>query len=272
MEHVAVQGVEVPALGLGTWGKEGDDCREAVEMALDIGYRHVDTARRYGNEGAVGQAIQNASVDREEIFLTTKIMGTAAGDGQFQSTVRRSLDALGTSYLDLVLLHWPSITTPFRETAHAMAEVVDQDLARNVGVSNFRLWRLKRAREASPIPLLADQVQFHPYYPHRSLLKYCQAEDLLLTAYSPLARGGILDDEVLTEIGNRYEKSAAQVALRWATQHQNVAAIPKSSSQDHLEENLAIFDFRLDETEFNRVTQGSYLRTLWAWIQSQLNP
>lgn len=270
MEHVTVQGAEVPALGLGTWGQQGEDCRETVEDALDIGYRHVDTARTYGNERAVGQAIANAAVDREDIFLTTKVMASAAGDGQFQSAVKESLETLGTAYLDLVLLHWPSVTTSFRETARAMADVVDSGLARHVGVSNFRRWRLKRARQVSAVPLLTDQVQFHPYYPHRSLLEYCQSEDVMLTAYSPLARGGILDDEVLRDIGTRYEKSVAQIALRWATQHRNVAAIPKSSSKMHLEENLDIFDFRLAQSEIDRIRQGSYLRTGMAWLKRGL--
>lgn len=270
MEYVTVQGVEVPALGLGTWGQHGEDCRETVQTALDLGYRHVDTAQTYGNERAVGEAIQNAAVDREDIFLTTKIEPAAAGDGKFQSAVRESLETLDTAYLDLVLLHWPSITTSFRETARGMADVIDRGLARHVGVSNFRQWRLKRARQVSPVPLLTDQVQFHPYYPHRKLLEYCQTGDVMLTAYSPLARGGILDDDVLKEIDNRYEKSTAQIALRWATQHQNVAAIPKSSSRAHLEENLDIFDFRLDQSEVDRVTQGSYLRTGIAWIKDHL--
>jgi 2,5-diketo-D-gluconate reductase B len=270
MEHVTVQGVEVPALGLGTWGQEGQDCRKTVETALDIGYRHIDTAQTYGNERAVGKAIANASVDREDIFLTTKITASAAGDGDFQSAVEQSLETLDTAYLDLVLLHWPSVTTSFRETARAMADVRDRGLSRHVGVSNFRRWRLKRARAVSSVPLLTDQVQFHPYYPHHSLLEYCQREDVMLTAYSPLARGGILDDDVLTEVGSRYEKSAAQIALRWATQHRNVAAIPKSSSRGHLEENLEIFDFSLDQAEIDRVRQGSYVRTGLAWLKSHL--
>lgn len=270
MEYVTVQGVEVPALGLGTWGQDGEDCRETVETALDLGYRHLDTAQSYGNERAVGEAMQNAPVDREDIFLTTKIMPTAAGDGDFQSAVRESLDTLDTAYLDLVLLHWPSVTTSFGETARAMADVIDTGLARHVGVSNFRRWRLKRARRVSPVPLLTDQVQFHPYYPHRSLLKYCQGEDVMLTAYSPLARGGVVNDDVLTEVGRRYGKSAAQIALRWATQHHKVAAIPKSTSRSHLADNIDIFDFRLDQSEIDRVTQGSYLRTGMAWVKDQL--
>lgn len=270
MESVSVQGAEIPSLGLGTWGSDGESCREAVEMALECGYRHIDTAQSYGNEHAVGAAIRAADVDREDIFLTTKVMPTDAGDGPFQTTVRESLDRLDTSYVDLVLLHWPAIGTPFRETARGMADVLDQGLARHVGVSNFRRRRLERARAVSPVPLLTDQVQFHPFYPHSDLLRYCQDEDLLLTAYSPLCHGGVIEEPVLANIGERYGKSAAQVALRWATQHRNVAAIPKASSRDHIEANIDIFDFKLDEAEIDRITRPSYLQTGISWVKGVL--
>jgi 2,5-diketo-D-gluconate reductase B len=269
MEHVRVQGAEVPAIGLGTWGLEGEHCRETVETALELGYRHIDTAQAYGNERAVGEAIRNAAVDREDVFLTTKIPPGKAGDGDFQTAVEQSLERLDTAYVDLALLHWPNIMTSFRETSRAMAEVVDEGAARYVGVSNFRRRRLRRARSVSPVPLLADQVQFHPYYPHRKLLAYCQEEDVLLTAYSPLARGGLLADDVLRDLADRYEVTPAQVGLRWAVQHRNVAAIPKSSSADHLAENIDIFDFGLSQAEMDRVTRPSYLRTGLAWARSE---
>lgn len=269
MEHVSVQGAEVPAIGLGTWGLEGEQCRETVETALELGYRHIDTAQAYGNERAVGEAIRDAGVDREDIFLTTKIQPGHAGDGDFQHAVEESLERLDTAYLDLVLLHWPNMLTPFSETARAMADVLDDGAARHVGVSNFRRRRLRRARSVSPVPLLADQVQFHPYYPHRKLLSYCQSEDVLLTAYSPLARGGILGDDELRELAQRYEVTPAQIALRWAIQHRNVAAIPKSTSPDHLAQNIDIFDFGLSQAEMDRVTQPSYLRTVLAWAKSE---
>jgi 2,5-diketo-D-gluconate reductase B len=270
METASIQGVEIPTLGLGTWGSDGGTCRQAVEWALACGYRHIDTAQSYRNERDVGAAIRAADVDREDIFLTTKIMPSNAGDGPFQAAVHDSLDRLDTSYVDLVLLHWPAIGTPFRETARGMADVLDQGLARHVGVSNFRRRRLERARAVSPVPLLADQVQFHPFYPHRELLRFCQDEDVLLTAYSPLCHGGVIDDAILSEIGSRYGKSAPQIALRWATQHRNVAAIPKVSSQEHIEANIDIFDFKLSETEIDRITRPSYLRTGISWVKGTL--
>ncbi|MFB6111704.1 MAG: aldo/keto reductase [Halobacteriaceae archaeon] len=271
MEHVALQGAEVPALGLGTWELSGAACRDAVETALDAGYRHIDTAQSYRNEQAVGEGIDAADVDREDVFLVTKVLPTDAGAEAFEAAVERSLDRLQTSYVDLALLHWPSPLTSFQSTANGMAAVVDRGLARHVGVSNFRKRRLERARAVSPVPLLADQVQFHPYYTQRSLLNYCQQEDVLLTAYSPLARGEVLNDDALQTVGERYGKSAAQVALRWATQHRNVATIPRSSSRTHIEANIDIFDFKLDRTEIDRITQPSYLKTGLAWARSALD-
>lgn len=270
MEPISVQGTSVPAVGIGTWRSEGKTCREAVKAALEIGYRHVDTAQTYGNERAVGAGIREAPVDREDVFVTTKIPPNKAGEKAFREAVQASLDRLNLDYVDLVLLHWPAPGTPFRETARGMAAVVDSDLARNVGVSNFRRRRLEIARAVSPVSLLTDQVQFHPFYPQRELLRYCQDEDLLLTGYSPLGHGGVLADDLLAQIGSRYDKSPAQVALRWATQHENVAVIPKASSREHVEENLNIFDFRLDRSEIERITRPSYLRTGIAWARGRL--
>lgn len=269
MEEISVQGASVPALGIGTWRSGGETCQEAVRAALDVGYRHVDTAQAYGNERDVGVALREAAVDRDDVFLTTKIPPTKAGTEDFQDAVQASLDRLNVSTIDLVLLHWPAPGTPFRDTARGMAAVLDEGLVRHVGVSNFSKRRLETARAVSPVPLLTDQVQFHPFYPQQELLRYCQDESLLLTGYSPLGHGGVLQDELLQRIGRRYEKSPAQVALRWATQHQNVAVIPKASSREHVEENLDIFDFRLDRDEIDRIRRPSYLRTGLSWLRGR---
>jgi diketogulonate reductase-like aldo/keto reductase len=272
MEYETVQGVEVPALGLGTWRLTGDECERAVRTALELGYRHVDTAQAYGNEREVGHGIGAANVDREEVFLTTKL---DAGNRDYQSVVdstRDSLDRLRTNYVDLLLIHQPNhfSLASHEETLRAMADLVDEGLVRHVGVSNFDVDELDEARRACEKPILTNQVQYHPFWNQQRLLDYCRIHDVLLTAYSPLARGGALDDPALVQIGNRYGNSPAQVALRWLLQQEGVAAIPKASSRDHLEANMAVFDFELTDAEIERIRDPSKVRTGVQFVRSQL--
>jgi diketogulonate reductase-like aldo/keto reductase len=272
MEHVSVQDAEIPALGLGTWQLTGEQCYETVSTGLELGYRHVDTAQMYGNEREVGRAIADASLDRGDIFLTTKVTPRNARYDDVIESTRASLDRLGTDYVDLLLLHWPNPLVDFRDTARAMAELRDEGSIRHAGVSNFRPRRLRKAREKSPVPIVADQVRLHPYYPRRSLRDYCEGADVAVTAYSPLAHGGMIGDDVADDIGNRYDKSAVQVTLRWATQLDNVVAIPKATSRAHLDANLAIFDFELSDAEMDRMTRPSRLRTLGLALGNEFAP
>lgn len=270
MEYVSVQGAEVPALGLGTWQTTGEECYETVSTALELGYRHVDTAQMYGNEREVGQAIADAAVDRDDIFLTTKVEpGNARYDDVLAST-RKSLERLGTGYVDLLLVHWPNPLVDFADTARAMAELRDDGVVRHAGVSNFRRWRLRRAREKSPVPLLADQVRLHPFYTQRALRAYCRAVGMMVTAYSPLAHGGMTDETVLARVGEPYDKTPAQVALRWVTQLENVVTIPKSTSRDHLAANLDVFDFELSEAEMAEITRPSVLRSGELFLRNEM--
>ncbi len=269
MEYVTVQGVEVPKLGLGTWRLTGDDCRSAVETALELGYRHVDTAQAYGNERQVGAAIASSDVDREDVFLTSKLKGGNRDyDGVLRST-DESLAKLRTDHLDLLLIHWPNRRVPTRETLDAMAELVENGSVKHVGVSNFKREALAEARDYADVPIFTDQVQFHPYWDQTDLLDYCDIHDVLLTAYSPLGHGGVLRDPVLAEVGEEYDKSPAQVALRWVTQHEPVATIPKATSREHLEANLEVFDFELTDEEMERIRQPSKLRTLSGVVRSR---
>ncbi|WP_276272861.1 aldo/keto reductase [Haloarcula litorea] len=272
MESVQVQGTSVPAIGLGTWQLTGTDCRETVRTALELGYRHVDTAQAYGNERQVGRGIAAADVDREDVFLTTKLDGGNRDPASVRRSVHESLAKLGTDYLDLLLIHWPN--APWMvdngETLRAMDRLVDEGLVRNVGVSNFPRDLLDDARRQSDAPIITDQVQYHPYWDQRELLDYCRIHDVLLTAYSPLARGGVLDDPALVQIGNRHGKSPAQVALRWLVQQDGVAAVPKASSRDHLAANLAVFDFELTDAEMERVRDPSKVTTGYHYARSML--
>jgi diketogulonate reductase-like aldo/keto reductase len=273
--------VDVPAVGLGTWRLRGDDCRRAVATALSLGYRHVDTAQAYGNERAVGTAIRESDVDREDVFLATKLDGDGRRHEAVHRSVRESLDRLGTDYLDLLLIHWPNgrppflpVTmpgaTPLAETLGAMNELVEEGLVRHLGVSNFDRPLLDRARRLSDAPIAANQVQFHPYWDQRRLLSYCRRHDVLLTAYSPLCHGGVLDDDCLARIGRRYDKTPAQVAIRWVIQHDGVVAIPKATSRDHLAANLDVFDFELTDAEMEEIRRPSKLRTAAGFVRSRL--
>jgi diketogulonate reductase-like aldo/keto reductase len=267
---VTVQGVDVPALGLGTWRLTGETCERAVGEALELGYRHLDTAQAYGNEREVGNALAAIDVDREDVFLTTKLVnGNRDHDAVLRST-EESLAKLGTSYVDLLLIHNPMQRVPVAETLRAMDDLVDDGKVRHVGVSNFDVDRLHAAREAADHELLTNQVQFNPFWDQRELLDYCEIHDLLLTAYSPLAHGGVLDDSVLAEVGERYGKSTAQVAVRWCLQHPNVAVIPKASSRTHIAANRDVFDFELTDAEMERIRRPSKVRALTGAVRSRL--
>jgi diketogulonate reductase-like aldo/keto reductase len=271
VEHVTVQGVEVPALGLGTWRAEGRDVYRAVSTALEAGYRHVDTAEAYGNEEQVGEAVADSPVDREDVWVTTKVLPATAIDyRRTREAAVASLDRLGMDYVDLVLLHWPNPIASLEEQLAALNDLADDGAIGHVGVSNFGRRRLARARERSDRPVLTNQVQFHPFKTQRPLLRYCQDNDVMLTAYSPLGHGGVIDDDLLAEIGAHYEKSGPQVAIRWALQHRNVAAIPKSTTPAHIRSNAAVFDFSLTETEMDRIARESPLRTGVAWVRGRL--
>jgi len=268
-EYVSVRGTDVPAVGLGTWRLTGDDCYGAVSTALELGYRHLDTAQAYGNERQVGAALREAEVDREDVFLTTKLnVGNRGHDAVLRST-EKSLAKLDTSYVDLLLIHNTAQRTPLGETLDAMNTLVDRGKVRHVGVSNFGVEQLDRARELSDAPIFTNQVQYNPYWSQTELLDYCAIHDVLVTAYSPLAHGAALDDPVLSEIGARYGKSAAQVAIRWLLE-QGVATVPKATSRDHIAANLDVFDFELTDAERERIRRPSKLRALSGFVRGHL--
>ncbi|WP_255149016.1 aldo/keto reductase [Halorarius halobius] len=270
MDSVTVQGVDVPALGLGTWRLTGEQCYATVSAALQAGYRHVDTAQAYGNERQVGDALGDSEVAREEVFLTTKLDWGNRRYDDVRRSVEASLARLGTDHVDLLLIHQPHPTVPLAETLDAMNDLVAAGKVDHVGVSNFDVDRLHRARELSDAPVLTNQVQFSPYWLQTELLDYCDIHDVMLTAYSPLAHGGLVDDPVLAEVGRRYDKTAAQVALRWVLQHPNVATVPKATSREHLEANLDVFDFELTPAEMRRVRRPNKGKALWGMVRGSL--
>lgn len=254
MEQLTVQGVTIPALGFGTWKMKGHECRQAVEHALDLGYRHIDTAQMYENEAAVGDAIDQANVDASDVFLVTKIQRKNLAYDDVLDSVAESLDRLGTG-IDLLLIHAPSDTVPIEETIEAMNRLQDERPLEHIGVSNFSVAEMEAAIAASETPILTNQVKFHPYRRQPAVHEFCVEEGIMLTAHTPLGRGDVIEDSTLSEIGERYGKTAAQVSLRWLLEHELVAPIPKAASPQHRAENLDVFDFSLTAAEMQRIEE-----------------
>ena len=251
MEYQTIKGEKVPSLGLGTWRLSGQECVRALECALALGYRHVDTAQMYANEDEVGRGIRNSSVDREEIFVVTKVRtGSFSHDDVIHST-GESLKKLQTEYVDLLLMHWPNPSVPLEETLGAMVELQEEGSVKHVGVSNFPPSMVEEASRYATV--FCNQVEYHPYKAQDELLEQAREMDLLLTAYSPFAKGRVSNDATLKEIGEAHGKTPAQIVLRWLIQQDKVAAIPKAASEDHLKSNLDVFGFELSDEEMKRV-------------------
>jgi len=255
---IEINNTTVPAVGFGTYRTGGYECADAVKTALDVGYRHIDTAMAYENEAVIGRVIENADVDRQDVFLTTKIKGYPEFmeyDGLLEAA-DGCLERLGTDYVDLLLMHWWYEPAGDMEGVfEAMDRLVDEGKVRNIGVSNFSLEELQRAMRLSDHPIFTNQVEYHPYFDQSQLLQFCRENDILLTAYSPLAEGRVIEDDVLARIGKRYGKSAAQVSIRWLIQQENVITIPKSVNESHIRKNFDVFDFTLSDTEMQRIAE-----------------
>jgi 2,5-diketo-D-gluconate reductase B len=252
VEHQNIKGEAVPSLGLGTYRLTGEACVGAVSLGLSVGYRHIDTAQMYGNEAEVGRGMEDSGVDREEIFLTTKVWPSDFAHERVISKTRESLKKLRTEHVDLLLMHWPGDGVPLGETLGAMRELQDEGAVRHVGVSNFSPSLVEEASEHAEV--FCNQVEYHVYRRQDALLDQARDQDYLLVAYRPLSRGGVEDDATLREIGEAHGKTAAQVALRWLVQQEKVAAIPKATGEEHLRSNLDVFDFGLTQEEMDRVS------------------
>lgn len=255
MQFKTVQGVKIPEIGIGTYRLYGRECKQSVTEALAIGYRHIDTAQMYKNEKEVGDAIYSSPVNREDVFLTTKVWHTNLDHDDVLQSVEDSLRQLRTPYVDLLLIHWPNDQFSIQQTFEAMLTLRDQGKALNVGVSNFPLSLTKEVVEDHRIPILTNQVEYHPFLAQFDLLEYSYDQDFLITAYSPLAQGKVMNNKELIEIGNEYGKTPAQVSVRWLIEQENVVAIPKASSKEHLEENIDIFDFELSDEHFQQIDE-----------------
>ncbi len=252
MEYKTIKGEKVPSLGLGTYRLTGDACERAVQRALSIGYRHVDTAQMYGNETEVGRGIEDSGIDRGEIFLTTKVWPSDFAHDRVIQKSHESLKKLRTDYVDLLLMHWPGDDVPLGETLEAMRQLQEEGSVMHIGVSNFSTSLVEEATAYAEV--FCNQVQYHPYRSQDALLEQAQKLDYLLTAYTPLSRGGVRDDATLREIGEAHGKTATQVTLRWLVQQEKVSPIPKATGEEHLRENLDVFDFELSGEEMDRIS------------------
>jgi diketogulonate reductase-like aldo/keto reductase len=242
----------MPVIGFGTMEFPGG-AAELVAAAIGAGYRHIDTARKYGTEEAVGEGIRAAGIARRELFLTTKVTEENAREADFLRSAETSLKALGVDDVDLLLIHWPQPKVPLAETLGALAKAKRRGLTRHIGVSNFTLALLEEAVRICPEPLVTNQVEYHAYLRQDKMLALCRRHGMILTAYCPVARGTLLEDPVLGEIARAKGKTIAQVALRWLIQQPMVAAVPRALEVAHIEQNLDIFDFSLDAQEMERI-------------------
>ena len=250
MHRVNANGAQIPAIGLGTWTLRGAECTRMVETALDVGYRHVDTAIMYENEEAVGQGLRASPVPREDIFLTSKVWYTDIAAGKLQRAAEASLKRLGVDYLDLLLIHWPNPRIPLADSIGALNAVRRSGLARNIGVSNFTLPLLAEATAISETPLACNQVEYHPYLDQSKLLAACRAAGMAMVSYCPIYRGGPLFLEpAVVAAAQAHGRTPAQIVLRWQVQQDGVVAIPRTTRPERLAENLAVFDFALSDTE-----------------------
>lgn len=249
--QLTIQGTQIPKLGFGTWQITGDACTEAVRDALELGYRHIDTARAYGNEAEVGRGIAQSGVERGHVFLTTKLWYTGLRTAEVREQLEGSLRDLGTEHVDLLLIHWPSRDVRLAETIGAMTELQEEGKASHLGVANFPSRLVEQALELAPI--ICDQVEYHPYLGQPRLLELAHEHDLMLTAYSPLARGAVLRDPVLREIGEQHGKNPGQVVLRWLLDQPHVAAIPKAATHEHRAANLDVLHFDLTDDDRARI-------------------
>lgn len=243
-------GDEIPVIAYGTWDIAEENVGENVEMALKSGYNHIDTAEGYHNEGGIGEVLKD--YDRDQLFLTSKVLPSNLNYESVIKACEDSLEKLGTDYLDLYLIHWPNPAISLRETLEAMKYLSDQGMVKNIGVSNFSVYQLKFALKITPVPITVNQVEFHPWLYQKELLKVCRENDVIVEASAPLMRTEVLKDETINQLADKYDKSPAQIVLKWELQ-KGIVPLPKSRNKAHVEENLELFDWELKAEDIAKI-------------------
>ncbi len=250
--NLTAHGCTMPQIGFGT--SQLGDCSDLVATALKLGYRHIDTAWKYGSEKGVGAGIRASGVPRSEIFLVTKVSHEYLSVDAFAKSLDESLKNLQVDYVDMLHVHWPSIDkVPLAETMGALAKAKRDGLARHIGVANFNIALLEEARNSCPEPLATLQAEYHPYLDQSKVLDYCRRHGMIFTAYCPLARGRLFNDPVLIAIAGARGKTIAQIVLRWLVQQGGIIPIPRSSNPERIAQNLTVFDFELTAEEMRRI-------------------
>jgi len=249
---VAANGAKIPLLGLGTWELRGRTCARMVEQALLLGYRHIDTAEMYDNEREVGEGVHASGVKRGDVFVTTKVWPSHFAPRDLERATRDSLSRLRLRELDLLLLHWPNPQIPLADTLGALCQVKRDGLTRHIGVSNFTVKLVEEAVRLSTEPLICNQIECHPFLDQSKVIAACRKNNMAVVAYSPIARGGARNDKLLARIGAAHGKTATQAGLRYLVQ-QEIVVIPRTSKEQRLAENAAIFDFALSAAEMKEI-------------------
>ncbi|MCC5948173.1 MAG: aldo/keto reductase [Nitriliruptoraceae bacterium] len=253
MDTIRTSRTTIPALGFGTWQLEGQVAYDGVRTALDVGYRHIDTAQIYRNEEEVGRAIADSDLDRDAVFVTTKIWRDAATPKDVERTAQESLERLGLDHVDLLLIHWPADEiAPLEATVEALDRLRERELTRAIGVSNYPAARFARALEVAPVA--TNQVEHHPYLAVDAISEVAAANDAFVTAYSPIAQGKVLDDATIAGIAEAHGVSPVQVTVRWHLQR-GVSAIPRSSKPERIAANGDVFGFELSDDEVAAITE-----------------
>ncbi|MGM0806245.1 MAG: aldo/keto reductase [Bacillota bacterium] len=246
-------GVQMPWVGLGVYkAEDGDEVIQSIKWALDAGYRSIDTASLYDNETGVGQAIAESNVPREEIFITTKVWNTDQGYEKTLAAFDASLERLGLDYVDLYLIHWP-VPGKYKETWKALEKIYNEGRVKAIGVSNFKQHHLEDLMREAEIKPMVNQVEYHPRLSQEKLLAFCKEQGIQLEAWRPLLKGEIFEEPTLVELADKYNKSVAQIILRWDLQN-GVVTIPKSVTQHRIEENIELFDFELSNEDMTRIS------------------
>lgn len=252
-------GNKIPAIGFGTYKAQEDEGIAAVKKAIETGYRLIDTAAKYENEEAVGKAIKQSGIAREELMITTKLWRENLGYESTKKAFETSLAKLDLDYIDLYLIHWPANAKNYEnwqkannDSWRAMEELVKEGKIKNIGVSNFWPEHLEPLLEAAEIKPVINQIEFHPGYWQPELTRYCKEKNILIEAWSPLARGKVFESEEIKAMAKKYNKSVAQICLRWILEH-NALVIPKSSTPERIEDNFDIFDFQLNAEDIKTI-------------------
>jgi 2,5-diketo-D-gluconate reductase A len=248
-------GIEIPQLGFGVYQVPPEETRDAVQAALEVGYRHIDTAEMYGNEKGVGEGIRASGVPREEVFVTSKLNNGFHAHDDALKAFDGTLEALGSDYVDLFLIHWPlpGIDVDYVETWKALEEIYESGRAKSIGVSNFNAHHLRKLHGETEVVPAVNQIEVHPYLAQDELRAFNAQHQIATYACSPIAQGKVLDDPTILRVAERYGKTASQVTLRWHVQRGDIV-FPKSVTRSRIEENFAIFDFELDEADMTAIS------------------